>query len=141
MMCFCAVLVVSSFCVQEETSEEVDSLEAVLQKRDLDIAEYMDQFPYESEPGPKDEGPAISQADLPVAQPIWEKEDEKEVETYDSQTDLPDFVAWGTYTMELVGQRRMLRRERHASVNHLELPEATQSTLMAHIDHSESEGI
>ena len=127
-----------SFFVQEE---EVDSLEAVLQKRDLDITEHIDQFLYESEPGPKDEGPVTSQADLPVAPPILEKEEaEEEVETYDSWTDLPDFVAQGTYTIDLVSQRRMLRHERSATENHLELPEATESTLMAHIDHSESEG-
>ena len=104
------------------------------------MAEYMDQFLYESEP--EDESPATSQADLFVAQPVIdEEENEEEVETYDSQTDMPDFDAQGTYTMDLVGQRRMLRRERRAAVKHLELPEAMESTLMAHVDHSESEGI
>ena len=108
------------FCTQEGTSGEV---EAVLLRRD--------QYLYESEPGSDDVGP---QAD-PIA--IL---DEEEVETYDPQTDLPDFDAQGTYTIDLVSQRRMLRRERSAAVNHLELPEATESTLMAHINYSESEG-
>ena len=58
--------------------------------------------------------------------------------TYDSNTDLPDFDAKGTYSLDLTGQRRLLRQERSAAVNHLELPEAMESTLMAHIDHSES---
>ena len=52
---------------------------------------------------------------------------------------MPEFDAEGSYKMDMVSQRRMLSRERRSAVNHLELPEAVESTLMAHIDHSESE--
>ena len=131
-MCF--VYVHHNLYAQEGTSAEVDSLEAVLNKRDVDMAEYIDQFLYDSEPDPE------GLADLYVARlMLGKEEDEEEVETYDSQTDLPDFDAQGTYTMDLVSHRRMLRRERRAAVKHLELPEATESTLMAHVDYSEFE--
>ena len=108
-------------------------MQAVLNKRDLDMANYLDQYFYESRPDPQ------GLADLFVARSM--EKDEEEVETYDSQTDLPNFDAQGTYRMDLVGQRRMLRRERRAAVKHLELSEAMESTLMAHVDYSESEGI
>lgn len=63
---------------------------------------------------------------------------ERRDSTYDPSdaADLPSIEGKGTYSLKLVGQRRLLRRERSATVNHLELPEATQSTLMARIDHS-----
>ena len=57
--------------------------------------------------------------------------------SYDSQTDLPVFDAVGTYSLDLVGQKRVLERDRRADLHHLELPEATESTLMAHVDHSQ----
>ena len=57
--------------------------------------------------------------------------------SYDPNSDLPDFDAQGTYSLELVGQRQLLSRQRRGAVNHLELPEATQSTLLAHVDHSQ----
>ena len=62
---------------------------------------------------------------------------EEEQPTYDADHDLPDFAAQGKYTLELVGERQLMGRERREAVNHLELPEATQSTLLAHFDHSE----
>ena len=61
-----------------------------------------------------------------------------EKQTYDPDVNINHFEASGTYSLDLVGQRRVLRKERSAAVNHLELPEAMESTLMAHIDHSES---
>ena len=61
-------------------------------------------------------------------------------QTYDPDTSINHFEASGNYSLDLIDQRRVLRQERSAAVNHLELPEATQSTLMAHIDHSESNG-
>ena len=64
---------------------------------------------------------------------------EGEQPSYDSQTKLPEFDAVGTYSLDLVGQKRVLSRERRGTVNHLELPEATESSLMAHIDHSQSQ--
>ena len=66
-----------------------------------------------------------------------ETEEEDEEPSYDSNTDLPDFDSQGTYTLELVSQRNLLSRERRGAVNHLELPEATKSSLMAQIDHSQ----
>ena len=59
-----------------------------------------------------------------------------EDQTYDSNADMPEIDAKGSYTLDLIGQQRLSRQERSATVNHLELPEATQSTLMAHINHS-----
>ena len=61
-----------------------------------------------------------------------------EDQTYDPDVNIDHFEASGTYSLDLIGQRRVLRKERSAAVNHLELPEAMESTLMAHIDHSES---
>ena len=57
--------------------------------------------------------------------------------TYDDTVDIDYFEASGTYSLDLIRQRRMLRHERSAAVNHLELPEAMESTLMAYIDLSE----
>ena len=57
--------------------------------------------------------------------------------TYDDTVDIDYFEASGTYSLDLIRQRRVLRRERSAAVNHLELPDAMESTLMAHIDFSE----
>ena len=54
--------------------------------------------------------------------------------SYDSKTKLPDFDAVGTYSLDLVGQKRVLTRERRGAVDHLELPKATESSLLAHID-------
>ena len=54
--------------------------------------------------------------------------------SYDDSMDINHFKASGTYSLDLIGQRRVLRHERSAVINHLELPEATEST---HIDHSE----
>ena len=62
---------------------------------------------------------------------------EEEEQTYDPNVDMNHMEAKGSYSLDLVGQRRVLQRERRAAVNHLELPEAVESSLMAHIDHSE----
>ena len=66
-----------------------------------------------------------------------EEGEEDEEPSYDSNTDLPDFDSQGKYTLDLVSQRNLLSRERRGAVNHLELPEATKSSLMAQIDHSQ----
>ena len=58
-------------------------------------------------------------------------------QTYDPNVDMNHMEAKGSYSLDLVGQRRVLQRERRAAVNHLELPEAVESSLMAHIDLSE----
>ena len=57
--------------------------------------------------------------------------------TYDDTVDIDYIEASGTYTLDLIRQRRVLRHERSAAVNHLDLPETMESTLMAHIDLSE----
>ena len=57
--------------------------------------------------------------------------------TYDDTVDIDNIEASGTYSLDLIRQRRVLRQERSAAVNHLELSEAMESTLMAHIDLSE----
>ena len=62
--------------------------------------------------------------------------DADEEPSYHTESDLPDFSARGTYSLKLVGQRRMRNREKRGSVNHLELSEATQSTLMTQINQS-----
>ena len=57
--------------------------------------------------------------------------------TYDDTVDIDYFEASGTYSLDLIHQRRVLRHERSVAMNHLDLPEAMESTLIAHIDHSE----
>ena len=57
--------------------------------------------------------------------------------TYDDTVDIDYFEASGTYSLDLIRQRRVLRHKRSAAVNHLELPEAMESTLTASIDLSE----
>ena len=57
--------------------------------------------------------------------------------SYDDTVDIDYVEARGTYTLDLIRQRRVLRHERSAAVNHLEFPEAMESTLLAHIDLSE----
>ena len=78
-------------------------------------------------------------SDSAAAAAIDSDEDQREDEqrSYDPNNDLPDFDAQGTYNLELVGQRQLLSRQRRGAVNHLELPEAIQSTLLAHVDHSQ----
>ena len=62
---------------------------------------------------------------------------EEQEQTYDPNVDMNHMEAKGSYSLDLVGQRRVLQRERRAAVNHLELPEAVESSLLAHIDLSE----
>ena len=139
---------------QDGTSEndaEGDSLEATMnddrKKRDVDMADY---FEFLSESGHESEVeediPSISDTaneDFNTASDdyITYYDDQaatmSEDQTYDSETDLPEFVGNSRYSLELVEQRRRLRSGRSTTVNHLELPEATKSTLMAHINESE----
>ena len=127
---------------------EKDSLEAEMgsrKRRDVEMSDYFD-FVSES-----DQDAEEAEYDpLPTDEPSEQESDEKfdrdneaDIEgrqpSYDSKKDLPDFDAVGSYTLDLVGQRRVLQRERRETMNHLELPEATESTLMAHIDHSQSD--
>ena len=108
---------------------EGDSLEAELGSRrkreDImsDFSEFVtdmeDQNGFNSD---EDEGEGFTMSEEP---------------TYDDTVDIDYFEASGSYSLDLIRQRRVLRRERSAAVNHLELPEAMESTLMAHIDLSE----
>ena len=43
----------------------------------------------------------------------------------------------GSYTIDLVGQRRLVRRTRSVK-DHLNLPDAVESSILAFINHSES---
>ena len=102
-------------------------------KRDLSMADYSE---FLSQTVSGSEGQEYDADDGQDAH----SSDSEEPPTYDDSVDIDHFEASGEYTLDLIGQRRLLRHERSAAVNHLELPEATESTLIAHIDHSECMG-
>ena len=79
------------------------------------------------------ESPSETQNDESEEEDFMRDEDP----TYDDTVDINYFEASGTYSLDLIRQRRVLCHERGAMVNHLGLPEAMESTLMAHIDLSE----
>ena len=148
----------------QEGSVERDSLEAEIRKRDVDMSDYFEFLSAAAESEEEDSyfGTAANyeaddnfddannyytadaaelrqyiapeRKDL-IFEPIAPQRKDSTFDPSDA-ADLPSIEAKGTYLLKLVGQRRLLRRERSAAVNHLELPEATQSTLMARIDHS-----
>lgn len=148
----------------QEGSVERDSLEAGISKRDVDMSDYFEFLSAAAESEEEDSyfGTATNygtDADFDDVNDYYtadaaesrqyiapERKDftfkpiapGRKDSTFDpsDEADLPSIEAKGTYLLKLVGQRRLLRRERSAAVNHLELPEATQSTLMACIDHS-----
>ncbi len=63
--------------------------------------------------------------------------DMSEEQTYNPDIDLgQNFEAKGSYSLDLVGQRRLVRYAR-SIVDHLQLPEAMESSLLAYINHSE----
>ena len=103
-----------------------DSLEAELGRRRKrkDIMFDFSKFPEEQNNFNSDEGEG-------------EEFTMSEEPSYDDTVDIDYIEASGTYSLDLIHQRRVLRHERSAAVNHLELPEALESTLMAHIDLSE----
>ena len=105
---------------------EGDSLKAELErhKKGVDTMFDFSEFPAEQNNINSDENEAngFRMADEP---------------TYDDTVELDYFEASGTYSLDLIHQRRVLHHERSTAVNHLELPEARESTLMAHIDFSE----
>ena len=119
-----------------EGDVEGDSLEAeaggIQKKRDISMVDYSDFF---------SEAMADSEVQGDMDYDDWKEENNLVADdgqpTYDDSVDINHFKASGTYSLDLIAQRRVLRRERGAAVNHLELPEATESTLIAHIDHSE----
>ena len=102
---------------------EEDSWEAELgrHKERNDIMSELSEFPSEMQSDESEEEDFIMD----------------EEPTYDDTVDIDYVEARGTYSLDLIRQRRVLRHERSAAVNHLELPEAMESTLMAHIDLSE----
>ena len=106
-------------------------------KRDNNVFDYDDFVDAMSDL--EDEDDFDSDSDIDDSDAI--ESDANEEQTYDPDTNINHFDAGGKYSLDLVGQRRVLRQERSAAVNHLELPEAMESTLMAHIDHSESNAI
>ena len=143
--------------VPEEEDVEGDSLEAEEEqqqsrdKRELDMSDYF-QFLSASVPNSEEDDDDSLSQDYSETNDDGDAEnndlgdgsDEDDVvsameeeQTYDPNVDMNHMEAKGAYSLDLVGQRRVLQRERRAAVNHLELPEAVESSLMAHIDHSE----
>ena len=102
---------------------EEDSLEAQLgrHKERNDIMSEFSEFPSEMQSDESEEEDFMM----------------NEEPTYDDTVDIDYVEARGTYSLDLIHQRRVLRHERSAAVNHLELPEAVESTLMAYINLSE----
>ena len=63
--------------------------------------------------------------------------DMSEEQTYNPDIDLgQNFEAKGSYSLDLVGQRRLVRYARSIE-DHLQLPEAMECSLLAYINHSE----
>ena len=60
--------------------------------------------------------------------------DVDEIKTYDPNMKTNHYESNGSYTLELVGQQRLLRAKRAA--DYVDLSEAAESTLLAFINHS-----
>ena len=119
-------MIIHSAFLQDAENVQVDSLGAELGSRDKRDENKFDYNAFVD---------AMSDSD------DVDDNDANEEQTYDPDVNINHFEASGTYSLDLIGQRRVLRQERSAAVNHLELPEAMESTLTAHIDHSESQFI
>lgn len=131
-------------------------MEAQISKRDVDMSDYYEFLSQVAPESEEEESTFVTEADHQADNDLDVYDDDysydegaqsqvsrtvplpREEPTYDPspEADMPDIDAKGKYSLKMVGQRRLLRQERSAAVNHLELPEATQSTLMANIDHS-----
>ena len=59
----------------------------------------------------------------------------KEVPSYDPSVDINHFEAKGSYTLDLIGERRVSRHAR-STEDYLQLPEAVESNLLAFINSS-----
>ena len=129
---------------EEEEEEEQQSRD----KRELDMSDYFQFLSEAVSNSEEDDDSDYSESDDSdydggaENNNIGDDEDDvvsamEEEQTYDPNVDMNHMEAKGSYSLDLVGQRRVLQRERRAAVNHLELPEAVESSLMAHIDHSE----
>ena len=57
------------------------------------------------------------------------------MKSYDPGMKTNHYESKGAFSLVLVGQRRILRRAKR-TVSHLELPDATKSSLLAFINHS-----
>ena len=55
--------------------------------------------------------------------------------TYDGSTKMNHFEAGGSFSLTLLKQEK-LQRSKRSTVDHLELPEAVESSLLAFINHS-----
>ena len=60
--------------------------------------------------------------------------DVDEIKTYDPNMKTNHYESNGSYTLELVGQQRLLRTKRAA--DYVDFSEAAESTLLAFINHS-----
>ena len=60
--------------------------------------------------------------------------DVDEIRTYDPNLKTNHYESQGSYTLELVGQQRLLRTKRAA--DYVDLSEAAESSLLAFINHS-----
>ena len=60
--------------------------------------------------------------------------DVDEIKTFDPNMKTNNYEAKGSYTLELVGQQRLLRAKRAA--DYVDLSEAAESTLLAFVNHS-----
>ena len=88
--------------------------------------------------GPDDQGAAPAPALLMLDEDLHNVPayDMSEEQTYDPSVDLDkNFEAQGSYSLKLVGQHRNVRLTR-SIVDHLLLPEAMESSLLAYINHS-----
>ena len=77
-----------------------------------------------------------SEGDSLVANSVGKREADGD-ESYDPNMKTNYYESKGSYTVDLVGQRRLLRRTRSVK-DHLDLPEAVESSILAFINHSES---
>ena len=69
------------------------------------------------------------------AEPV-EAADPDEIKSYDPDMETNYYESKGSYSMDMVGQRRILRHTRSVE-DHLELPEAMESSILAVFNHSE----
>ena len=60
--------------------------------------------------------------------------DVDDIKTYDPNMKTNHYESQGSYTLELVGQQRLLRTKRAA--DYVDLSEVAESTLLAFINHS-----
>ena len=77
-----------------------------------------------------------SEADSLVADRMGKREAGDD-ESYDRDMKTNYYESKGSYTIDLVGQRRLVRRTRSVK-DHLNLPDAVESSILAFINHSES---